>query len=47
VSDGGQAARLWSRGRAPGLLALAAVFSAGIHTALVPGHLKEMPPLRW
>ena len=30
-----------------GLLALAAVFSAGIHTALVPGHLKEMPPLRW
>ncbi len=28
-----------------GLLALAVVFSAGIHVALVPEHLKEMPAL--
>lgn len=28
-----------------GLLALAVTFSAGIHGALVPEHLKEMPPL--
>jgi hypothetical protein len=31
--------------RAPGLLALAVMFSARIHTALVPEHLQEMPPL--
>jgi hypothetical protein len=28
-----------------GLLALAVTFSAGIHAALVPEHVKEMPPL--
>lgn len=28
-----------------GLLALTVVFSAGIHAALVPEHLDEMPPL--
>jgi hypothetical protein len=31
--------------RRTGLLALAVTFSAGIHAALVPEHLKEMPPL--
>lgn len=47
MSNGGQAARLRLRGRCAGLLALAVMFSAGIHTALVPEHLREMPPLGW
>jgi hypothetical protein len=31
--------------RRAGLLALLVTFSAGIHAALAPQHLKEMPPL--
>ena len=47
MRTGEEAARLRSRGRRVGLLALAVMFSAGIHTALVPEHLQEMPPLGW
>jgi hypothetical protein len=42
-----EAARLRSRGRRAGLLAPAVMFSAGMHAALVPEHLEEMPPLGW
>ena len=34
-----------STSRLVGLLALCVTFSAGIHAALAPEHLKEMPPL--
>jgi hypothetical protein len=34
-----------TRARRTGLLALAVTFSAGIHAALVPEHLEELPPL--
>src|SRR5262249_12565427 len=34
-----------STSRRAGLLALFVTFSAGIHAALAPEHLKEMPPL--
>ena len=47
MKTGEEAARLRSRGHRPGLLALAVMFSAGIHAALVPEHLQEMPPLGW
>jgi hypothetical protein len=47
MSSGEEAARLRSRGPRAALLALSVTFSAGIHAALVPEHLKEMPPLGW
>jgi hypothetical protein len=37
--------RMNTTARRTGLLALAVTFSAGIHAALAPEHLKEMPPL--
>ena len=47
MTIGEEAARLRSRGQLAGVLALAVMFSAGIHAALVPEHLQEMPPLGW
>jgi hypothetical protein len=47
MRTGEEVARLRSRDRRAGLLALAVMFSGGIHAALVPEHLQEMPPLGW
>lgn len=45
IDRGGWAIDMTTSNARGGLLALTVAFSAGIHAALIPEHLREMPPL--